>query len=296
MIVPLKCLCYLWINAVFEVGTLAPSPGKPNYTWLSSLIEAVGSLLKIVIISIVLIFLLAHWQYFSHWLEGVTHGEFFGLKFDRAAAEQKIDQLLIEKAKSGATRPFAIGALARAQIVLPAISGARVLWVDQNPEHNVIERGVLEDMGIKVQLALSTDQAQTYLRTDNYDLVISNVGRTETSKPLKQCPSYYVDFPSDELRKQYNDDLQRFNIDRQSDPMGGFAMAEVLAAEFPSAFGDRQVPRIIYYTIANGGKVADACSRIVTNRPDVLLQTVVSALEELRWRYLEKNTGGSMSD
>ncbi|EPE93851.1 hypothetical protein [Rhizobium grahamii] len=234
--------------------------------------------MKIVIISIVMIFLLLHWQYFSRWLEGVTHGEFLGLKFDRAAAEQKIDQLVIEKAQSGATRPFAIGALARAERVLPAISGARVLWVDQDPGNNVIERGVLENMGITVQLALSTSEAQTFLRADNYDLVISNGYRDEKPTLLKQCPAYYVDFPSKALRDQFGDDLQKFNIHQQSDPIGGFAMAEVLVAEYTTVFGDRQVPRIIYYTASNGGLVADACSRIVTNRPDVLLQSVVSAL------------------
>jgi hypothetical protein len=39
---------------------------------------------------------------------------------------------------------------------------------------------------------------------------------------------------------------------------------------------------VILFTAASGGISASACARIVTNRYDVLLQSVIGALEELR--------------
>jgi hypothetical protein len=108
----------------------------------------------------------------------------------------------------------------------------------------------------------------------------------DTSTPLAQCRAAYFDFPDQEARQEYGDDLNRFNANIQTNPPAGFAIAEQLAQKFTDRFGKTQAPRIIFYTLASGGISASACGRIVTNRPDVLLQSVVSALEELRWKQL----------
>jgi CheY-like chemotaxis protein len=183
--------------------------------------------------------------------------------------------------------PFAEAALARAELVLPALSGARVLWVDGTPSNNRLEEGVLQDMGMKVHRALTTPEALYLAERVDFDLIISNMFRSgDTSTPLARCGAAYFGFPDDKVRNQYGDDLNRFNANIQMNPPAGFAMAEAFAQKFPERFGITQAPRIIFYTLASGGISASACGRIVTNRADVLLQSVVSALEELRWETL----------
>jgi hypothetical protein len=255
--------------------------------YLPPLFEALAAVLKIGALAVLVVFITGHWSYFSHLLDRVTHFEGWGMKFDLAAASSKIDRLVQEKADTGAKLPFAQAALTRAARVLPALDGSRVLWVDGNPGNNVLERGVLEDIGIKVQLALSTRDAVRLAETDTFDLVISNMIRPDdVEQPLKTCPAVYFDFPSNTLRIEYLNDLVQFNLHTQSHPPAGFALAEAFAERWPTYFADRQIARIIFYTAASGGIAASACARIVTNRPDVLLQSVISALEELRWRQL----------
>jgi len=47
-------------------------------------------------------------------------------------------------------------------------------------------------------------------------------------------------------------------------------------------------PPIIFFTATSGGKAATLCSNTITNRVDLLLQSVVSHLEEQRWKELQK--------
>jgi hypothetical protein len=256
---------------------------------LAPLFESFASLLRLALTAAVLLFVANHWSFFEVWLQAVTHAEFHGIKIDRKAADEKIDRLFADPTKG--TAEFARAALTRAERVTPALSGAKVLWVDQHPTNNTLERGILEDMGIKVQLALSNEDADrlmdAFAREDGegVDLVISNVVRPEGEpRPLRKCPATYFRSPDTTLAN--DGDLSGFNANLQLHPPGGFAMAETFAEKYPERFGDTQTPRTIFYTGASGGIAADACARIITNRADVLLQTVVSALEEFRWKKL----------
>lgn len=56
---------------------------------------------------------------------------------------------------------------------------SRVLWVDDRPENNVMERRTLEHYGVEVLVALSTDQAMALLATNDISLIISDMGRKE---------------------------------------------------------------------------------------------------------------------
>lgn len=67
--------------------------------------------------------------------------------------------------------------LRRAQRVASVLRGAQVLWVDDNPDNNNYERGVLQSLGIVVDLARSTDKALAMLRSKKYDAVISDMER-----------------------------------------------------------------------------------------------------------------------
>lgn len=55
----------------------------------------------------------------------------------------------------------------------------RVLWVDDRPENNVHVRRTLEQFGVEVLVALSTNQAMTLLETYDISLIISDMGRKE---------------------------------------------------------------------------------------------------------------------
>jgi hypothetical protein len=254
---------------------------------LSAAFSGVSELVKALGVLVVLLLIVANWSYFTRWLDAITHFEGPGIKFDRAAVAQKIHDISL-------SRPIDVrlaqGALVRAEIVWPALRNAQLLWVDGTPSNNVLERGILQDMGITVQLAPTTMAALDLARLAPFDLVISNMVRTnDVSVPLQRCHAAYFAFPSDNLSREYDNDLTRFNAQLQIQPPAGFAMAEKFADAFPDLFGNTQVSRIIFYTAASGGIAASACSRIVTNRPDVLLQSVVSALEELRWEKLAQS-------
>jgi len=160
-----------------------------------------------------------------------------------------------------------------------------------------LSRGILEDIGIKVQLALSTTASLDLTRVEGFDLVISNIARPgDISVPLKLCGAAYFAFPSANLHSAYDGDLNRFNAQMQLNPAAGFAMADKFAEEFPKRFGDPQKARIIFYAAASGGIAASRCARIITNRADILLQSVVSALEELRWEELLQSRPEKIKD
>lgn len=57
-----------------------------------------------------------------------------------------------------------------------------VLWVDDRPENNRLERSVLEQYGMEFTLALSTQQALQCIKYNRFDLVISDMGRKEGAK------------------------------------------------------------------------------------------------------------------
>ncbi|MDP9126323.1 MAG: response regulator [Pseudomonadota bacterium] len=55
----------------------------------------------------------------------------------------------------------------------------RVLWVDDRPENNTFERQAFETMGLRVTLALSTDEAFERLSQGKFAAIISDMGRRE---------------------------------------------------------------------------------------------------------------------
>jgi CheY-like chemotaxis protein len=78
----------------------------------------------------------------------------------------------------------AVGRISR--VVTPKalgrLQGRRVLWVDDHPDNNRYERAALEQLGIEVITATSTEDALKLLQTDRYDLIISDMGRPSDSR------------------------------------------------------------------------------------------------------------------
>ena len=57
------------------------------------------------------------------------------------------------------------------------LNGAKLLWIDDNPENNRFERSLLEEAGASVNEAVSSDQAMRSLSHTAYDLILSDIRR-----------------------------------------------------------------------------------------------------------------------
>lgn len=62
------------------------------------------------------------------------------------------------------------------------IKNNTILWVDDRPNNNIYERQSLELIGFKFDLALSTNEALSKLKTNKYVAIISDMGRVEGPK------------------------------------------------------------------------------------------------------------------
>jgi hypothetical protein len=60
--------------------------------------------------------------------------------------------------------------------------GARLLWIDDTPSNNLIEIGILRRLGIIIDLARSSEDAEQRLENSVYDLVLSDMRREGDEK------------------------------------------------------------------------------------------------------------------
>ena len=168
-------------------------------TGITSILDALFSLAKVAFIWILLILV---WynralfgQYLAQWLSGVTHLNLPGISLDRqTSAQETVAKITIQQNPDDpdlrqTIQYYASAAITRASRNAPAIFGARILWVDGNPENNALEASVLSDMGIDVQLAFNTKEALVLLSVLKPDIIISNVVRDgDEREPSKTAP------------------------------------------------------------------------------------------------------------
>lgn len=64
-----------------------------------------------------------------------------------------------------------------AEVASRYLPGKRILWVDDEPHGNKLERASFRALGITVVNVLGTDEALNSLKRDDFDLLISDVGR-----------------------------------------------------------------------------------------------------------------------
>lgn len=69
------------------------------------------------------------------------------------------------------------GSLRRAALAAPALRGANVLWIDDHPQSILWERRTLEELGVRVAPARSTEVALERLAEEPFDLIISDIAR-----------------------------------------------------------------------------------------------------------------------
>lgn len=55
----------------------------------------------------------------------------------------------------------------------------KILWVDDKPDNNLLERRAMEAAGFSIDTALSTDEAAKRVAAERFDVVISDMGRPE---------------------------------------------------------------------------------------------------------------------
>lgn len=65
----------------------------------------------------------------------------------------------------------------RAEQLRPALTGSRLLWIDDNPTNNAVEIRLLNRLGIAIDLARDDAEAQQRLALGVYDLVLSDMAR-----------------------------------------------------------------------------------------------------------------------
>jgi CheY-like chemotaxis protein len=68
------------------------------------------------------------------------------------------------------------------QIVDVRVGAKRVLWVDDKPKNNSFLVASLEERGVRVDTALSTDEGVAKFKKAPYDIVLSDMGRPEGEK------------------------------------------------------------------------------------------------------------------
>lgn len=59
------------------------------------------------------------------------------------------------------------------------LEGKRILWVDDYPENNRHPQSILKAAGVRIDLALETEEAYLTLDRNRFDLIISDMGRGE---------------------------------------------------------------------------------------------------------------------
>lgn len=57
------------------------------------------------------------------------------------------------------------------------LRGFHILWVDDIPSNNVVERRAFEKMGVQFTISTSTEDALEKVRVGKYDAIISDMGR-----------------------------------------------------------------------------------------------------------------------
>ena len=65
---------------------------------------------------------------------------------------------------------------------VPGATRKTILWVDDNPKNNSYLVAALEERGLRVDIALSTDEALAKFNKIQYDLVITDMRRPDSDK------------------------------------------------------------------------------------------------------------------
>lgn len=283
---------------------MSSSDSSPT-TYLQRWIDVLWATLKVVLVLLLSIWIFSNRDFVETWLLSVSGGELLGFKFERTAIDDASAQLdsYVRKLSQGPDRgvsvnsQFAEAAIYRAARNAPAIVNSYILWVDNDPDSNSEIVDILSNLRIHVTRVTTTDEAFGVLRIRPVDMIITNVWRPkdpETGKRiLTVCRVHYFDFPggNDKLVSSFYSNtekadlgevkshelaLERFNLYENMHAPAGFGMADSILTDSKS---DTSNPPIIFFSSQNAEVARPLCGYTITNRADVLLNTIVTLLE-----------------
>ena len=164
-----------------------------------------------------------------------------GVQFDLKSDE--VQKAVEAVSREGVTYPRDVGAalVSRAERSAPALHDKSILWIDDQPLNNLVERRLLARLGLFVETTTSTADAVSVLslahkRSVDFDVVVSDLSRPD-------------------------------------DPVTGKLMQDRLAA---SGFSG---PVIYYIGRVDPARPNPPGAFGLTDRPDELLHLVIDALE-----------------
>ena len=79
-------------------------------------------------------------------------------------------------------------ALRRARTVQTVLRGARILWIDDHPEHNSWERALFKAFGADVTNVETSRSALASLGREDFDVVLSDIDREGADEGLRALP------------------------------------------------------------------------------------------------------------
>lgn len=97
------------------------------------------------------------------------------LRMNPALSEQDNNaqtELSINEAVKAAERATAL-------VAIGGVYGRSVLWVNDNPSGDFYERRSLDALGLSISMATTTEGALNLLKSNKYDVVITDLGRPE---------------------------------------------------------------------------------------------------------------------
>lgn len=261
------------------------------------------SLLQKVVLTLALL-LIFNWIFnnpdsVKKWLDSITKAQAFGITLERdviAKTEQSLKTLLEEsKSSSGYSanviEDYMEAAITRAIHSYPAIKDANVIWVSEEPGSSNIKKmiHILELLDINVSIFKHFDTALDYVKNNSVHLIVTDVWLGKDiigNTALKKCHVHYFEFPDKKIEREYNGSLVRFNADQNNVKVpGGYHLAELIELEFYRNEGAK--PKLIFFSYKNTKVSRSFCGSGSYDRFDLLLQAIISQLEEKRWNKLK---------
>lgn len=159
------------------------------------MIEACAKLADVLVWpAIVAYFLIRFGPYLKDFFSSAAEFSFKGAGFEATAKRKQTEiaaSLVAARAAKpeNSTEPASVAREARAIANLVAGSvtprairradRSQILWVDDRPNNNINERQAMEALGISFTLSTSTDDALARLKNQQYDIIISDMGRPQ---------------------------------------------------------------------------------------------------------------------
>jgi CheY-like chemotaxis protein len=126
----------------------------------------------------------------------------------------------------------------------PDLQGRHILWVDDKPANNVVERNIMERLGAVITLATSTAEALKKIRQGRYDVIISDLGRIEGARFAKEAGYELLD----KLRDRLNITTPFFIYTGSNPP------EQIAEAKRRGAFGCTDSPQELLQLVGRAGQ------------------------------------------